>query len=119
LAHSPSSKALQALEKYHDATKNPMAALAIQGWRLRLNEQSSRFGVLINGGALLENPREGAQVVKKIKAGQKLKIFQEKIVNPREVGPRGGAKYYDRVELFPSGEQGYIPRGGDDFTPFI
>jgi hypothetical protein len=119
LAHIPSSKALNALEKYHEATKDPTAALAIQGWRLRSNEQSPRFGVLSNDGALLENPREQAQVVKKIKAGQKVKILQEKIVNPKEVGPRGGAQYYDRVELLPSGEPGYLPRAGDDFSPFM
>jgi hypothetical protein len=119
LAHIPSSRALNALEKYYDATQDPAAALAIQGWRLRLNEQSSRFGVFINDGALLENPREKAQVVKEVKAGQKVKILQEKIANPKEVGPRGGVQYYDRVELLPSAEQGYVPRGGDDFTPFM
>jgi hypothetical protein len=119
LAHIPSSRALNALEKYFEATQDPAAALAIQGWRLRLNEQSSRFGVLINDGALLENPREKALVVKKIKAGQKVKIFKEQIANPKEVGPRGGVQYYDRVELLPSGEQGYVPRGGDDFSPFM
>jgi hypothetical protein len=119
LAHIPGSQARQALEKYQEATQDPTAALAIQGWRLRLNEQSSRFGVLINDGALLEHPREKAQVVKQIKAGQKVKILQEKIVNPKEVGPRGGAQYYDRVELWPSSEQGYIPRSGDDFSPFM
>ena len=119
LAHIPSSQARHALEKYQEATQDPTAALAIQGWRLRLREQSSRFGVLINDGSLLENPGEKAQVVKKIKAGQKVKILQEKIANPKEVGARGGAQYYDRVELFPSSEQGYIPQGGDDFSPFM
>ncbi len=119
LAHIPSSRSLKVLEDYYAATKDPVAARALQGWRLRLNEQSSRFGVLINDGSLLEDPREKARVVKKIKAGQKVKILQERIANPREVGPRGGAMLYDRVELIHSGEQGYIPRAGDDFTPFI
>ncbi len=119
LAHIPSSGSLKVLEKYYAATKDPTAALAIKGWRLRLNEQSPRYGVLTNDGFLLERPEEKAQVVKKIKSGQQVKVLQEKIANPREVGPRGGAVYYDRVELLPSAEQGYIPRAGDDFTPFM
>jgi hypothetical protein len=119
LAHVPSSRSRQVLEKYQEASKDPVAALALKGWWLRYFEQSVRFGVLINDGSLLERPEEKALVVKRIKSGQKVKILQEKIANPREVGPRGGAQYYDRVELFPSGEPGYIARGGDDFTPFM
>jgi hypothetical protein len=119
LAHIPNSRSFQVLEKYQGATQDPTAALALQGWRLRLNEQSTRFGVLVNDGALLERPEEKALVVKKIKSGQKVKILQEMIANPKEVGPRGGAVYYDRVELQPSAEQGYIPRAGDDFSPFM
>ena len=119
LAHIPDSRSFQVLEKYYDASKDPTAARAIEGWRLRRNEQSPRFGVLVNDGALLERPEEKALVVKRIKAGQKVKILQEMIANPKEVGPRGGAAYYDRVELLPSAEQGYLPRAGDDFTPFI
>jgi hypothetical protein len=119
LAHLSSSRARQALEKYFEATHDPTAALALKGWRLRNNEQSPRFGVLLSEGALLEAPREKAQVVKKLKAGQQVKIMQEKIVSPKEVGPRGGPQLYDRVELVPSAEQGYIPRAGDDFSPFI
>jgi hypothetical protein len=119
LAHLPSSRARQALERYYEASQDPTAALALKGWRLRYNEQSPRFGVLLNAGALLENPREKAQVVKKLKAGQQVKILQERIVNPKEVGPRGGPQLYDRVELVPSAERGYIPRAGDDFAPFI
>ena len=53
------------------------------------------------------------------KPGQQVKVLQEKKANSREVGPRGGPVFYDRVELVPSGEQGYIPRAGDDFTPFM
>jgi hypothetical protein len=119
LAHLPSSRARQALERYYDASQDPTAALALKGWRLRYNEQSPRFGVLLSEGALLEAPREKAQVVKKLKAGQQVKIMQERIVNPKELGPRGGPQLYDRVELVPSAEQGYIPRAGDDFSPFI
>jgi hypothetical protein len=119
LAHIPGSKSRQVLETYYDATEDPTAALALAGWRLRYNEQSTRFGVLARDGDLLERPEEKALVVKKIKAGQKAKILQEMIANTREVGPRGGARYYDRVELLPSGEQGYIPRAGDDFSPFM
>lgn len=119
LAHIPGSKSLAVLEKHHAATKDPVAALALKGWWLRRHEDSPRFGVLINDGGLLERPAEKARVVKQVKSGQKVKILQEMIANPRETGPRGGAGYYDRVELVPSAEQGFIPRGGDDFSPFM
>ena len=56
LAHIPSSKSLAVLEKHHAATKDPAAALALKGWWLRRHEDSSRFGVLINDGGLLERP---------------------------------------------------------------
>jgi len=119
LGHIPSSKSLKALETYQAATQDATAALAIKGWWLRRFQESSRYGVLVNDGSLLESAGEKSREVKKLKSGQKVKILQEKIANYREVGPRGGPAYYDRVELLPSGEQGYIPRAGDDFTPFI
>jgi hypothetical protein len=119
LGHIPSAASLKVLETYQAASKDANAALAIKGWRLRRFQESSRYGVLVNDGVLLETAGEKSRVVKKLKSGQQVKILQEKIANYREVGPRGGPVYYDRVELLPSGEPGYIPRAGDDFTPFI
>ena len=119
LGRIPKSGSLKVLEKYYFATKDPAAALAMQGWKLRERERSPRYGVLAKDAALLEYPEEKARVLKRIKAGQQVKVLHEKNPNPREVGPRGGPIYYDRVDLVPSGEQGYIPRAGDDFTPFL
>lgn len=113
------SVSLQVLEKYYFATKDPMAALAMQGWKLRDRERSPRYGVLAKDATLLEYPEEKARVLKRLKAGQQVKVLNEKNHNPREVGPRGGPVFYDRVDLVPSGEQGYITRAGDDFTPFM
>jgi hypothetical protein len=119
LGRIPKSGALKVLEKYYFATKDPTAALAIQGWKLREREQNPRYGVLAKDAALLEYPEEKARVHKRLKAGQQVKVLHEKNPNPREVGPRGGPVFYDRVDLIPSGEQGYILRAGDDFTPFM
>ncbi len=119
LGHIPKSSSFQALEKYQFATKDPMAALAMQGWKLRARERSHRYGVLVKDALLLESPIKQARVLKKIKPGQQVKILQEKNANPKEVGPRGGPVFYDRVELIPSGEQGFIARAGDDFSPFM
>jgi hypothetical protein len=119
LGRIPKSVSRQVLEKYYFATKDPMAALALQGWKLRDREQNPRYGVLAKDAALLESAEEQARVLKRLKAGQQVKVLHEKNPNPREVGPRGGPVYYDRVDLVPSGEQGYIIRAGDDFTPFM
>ncbi|MFI5331186.1 MAG: hypothetical protein ACHQ2F_09155 [Desulfobaccales bacterium] len=119
LGHIPKQVALQALEKYFASSHDPTAALAIQGWQLRSTMQSSRYGVLTNETPLLEKPRENARVVKELKAGQQVKIVREKLTSPGEEGPRGGPAYYERVELIPTGEEGYISRAGDDFSPFI
>jgi len=119
LGRIPKSESLQVLEKYYFATKDPAAALAMQGWNLREREQNPRYGVLAKDAALLEHPEEEALVLKKLKAGQQVKVLYERIPNPREVGPRGGPVYYDRVDLVSTGEQGYILRAGDDFTPFM
>lgn len=119
LGRIPKSGSLKVLEKYYSATKDPTAVLAMQGWKLREREQSPRYGVLAKDAALLEYPEEQARVLKRLKAGQQVKVLHEKNPNPREVGPRGGPVYYDRVDLIPSGEQGYIIRAGDDFTPFM
>ncbi len=119
LGRIPKTSSLLVLEKYYFATKDPTAALAIQGWNLRMTEQSSRYGVLANNATLLERPEEKARVLKNLKAGQQVKVLHEKSPNPKEVGPRGGPMFYDRVDLLPSGEQGYIPRAGDEFSPFM
>jgi len=119
LGRIPKSGSLKVLEKYYFTTKDPTAALAMQGWKLREREQSPRYGVLAKDAQLLEYPEEKARVLKRIKAGQQVKVLHEKNPNPREVGPRGGPVFYDRVDLIPSGEQGYIIRAGDDFTPFM
>ena len=119
LGRIPKSSSLQVLEKYYFATKDPLAALAMQGWKLRAREESPRYGVLAKDAVLLESPDKQARVLKRIKPGQQVKILHEKNPNPREVEPRGGPMFYDRVDLVPSGEQGYIPRAGDDFTPFM
>jgi hypothetical protein len=119
LGRIPKSGSLKVLEKYYFATKDSTAALAMQGWKLREREQSPRYGVLAKDAKLLEYPEEKARVLKRLKAGQQVKVLHEKNSNPREVGPRGGPVFYDRVDLIPSGEQGYIIRAGDDFTPFM
>ncbi len=119
LGRIPKSSSLQVLEKYYFTTKDPLAALAMKGWRLRAREENPRYGVLAKDAVLLESSDQQARVLKRIKSGQQVKILHEKNSNPREVGPRGGPMFYDRVELLPSGEQGFIPRAGDDFTPFM
>ncbi len=119
LGRIPKSSALQALEKYYAASKDPMAALAIKGWKLRAWEQNPHYGVLAKQATLLEGPEAQARVLKRLKPGQKVRISQEKRPNPKEVSPRGGPVYYDRVDLIPSGEQGYLRRPEDDFAPFM
>jgi hypothetical protein len=118
LGHIPQPSALQVLEKYAAASLDPSAALAIQGWKLRAAKGPS-YGILTNDGPLLEKPEEKARVLKELKAGQPVKIERARLTSPGEEGPRGGPAYYDRVELIPSGETGYISRAGDDFSPFM
>ena len=119
LARIPDSRAVKVLENYRAATGDQVAALAIKGYRLRQFQQSARYGVMVNESALLERPESKAPVLKRLKPGQEVKLLREKVANPREQGPRGRAATYDRVELLPGGEQGFVPRSGDDFSPFI
>jgi hypothetical protein len=119
LAHIRQPGALQVLEKYSAASRDPNATLALQGWHLRADMKNPRCGVLINDAPLLAQPSETALVLKNLKSGQTVKIEQEKIAAPGEEGPRGGPAHYDRVELIPGGEKGYIQRRGDDFSPFM
>lgn len=118
LGHLPQPSALQVLKKYYAVSKDVSAALAIQGWQLRAQE-GPRHGVLTNDAPLLEQPSEKARVVKDLKSGQAVKIEQEMITAPGEEGPRGGPAHYDRVELLPGREKGYLRRSGDDFSPFM
>ncbi len=119
LGHIPKSSSLEILEKYYFATKDPAAALAMQGWRLRAREQNPRYGVLAREALLLEGPHRQALVLKKLKPGQQVMVLTERNFNPQEKGPRGEPVFYARVDLVPSGEQGYLIRIGDDFTPFM
>lgn len=119
LAHIPGDRSRQALEQYLAASQDQTAALALKGHRLRQAQQSSRYGIVIHDTPLLSQPREQAPVVREISSGQQVKIVQERIINAQEEGPRGGPSVYDRVELLPGGERGYIQRAGDGFTPFI
>ncbi|MDR3569120.1 MAG: hypothetical protein P4L43_13915 [Syntrophobacteraceae bacterium] len=119
LGHIPLSSALKVLETYGAAGHDPAAALAVKGWKLRARKKGQGYGVLANDGALLENPSAAARVVKRLKAGQAVQIERTMIACPGEQGPRGGPAYYDRVKLLPGGEQGYIGRAGDDFSPFL
>ena len=118
LGHIPKPSALQVLEKYSAASHDSGAALAIKGWKLRA-EKGPGYGVLTNDAPLLSKPAAQARVVKELKAGQPVKIEGEMITSPGEEGPRGGPAHYDRVELIPGGEKGYISRAGDDFSPFM
>ena len=118
LGHILKPAALQVLEKYSAASRDPSAALASQGWKLRA-EKGPGYGVLTNDATLLEKPAAQAPVVKELKAGQPVKIVGEMITSPGEEGPRGGPANYDQVELIPGGEKGYISRAGDDFSPFM
>lgn len=118
LGHIAKASALQVLDKYSAASHDPSAALAIKGWKLRA-EKGPGYGVLTNDAPLLSKPAAQAPVVKEIKAGQPVKIEGEMITSPGEEGPRGGPANYDRVELLPGGEKGYISRAGDDFSPFM
>jgi hypothetical protein len=119
LAHIPQPSALKVLEKYSAVSHDPTAALAITGWQLRAREQGRHYGVLTNNAPLLEKPEGKACVVKELKAGQPVQVVRQMINNPGEQGPRGGPANYDQVELIPGGEQGYIQRAGDDFSPFM
>jgi hypothetical protein len=115
--HGPTSQDL--LAHYYMATNDKTALLAIAGHKLRSAQPGQSCGVLVNEAVLRAGPSEQAKVMKNLSPGQKVKILKEKIDNPREEGPRGGPTLYDQVELIPGGEQGYIPRAGDNFTPFI
>lgn len=119
LAHITQAPALQVLEKYAAASRDPGAALAIKGWKLRAQKQGPDYGVLTNNAPLLEKPAAKAWVVKQLKAGQAVQIVRAMIASPGEEGPRGGPAHYDQVKLLPGGEQGYIARAGDDFSPFM
>jgi hypothetical protein len=119
LGQIPQPSALQVLEKYAAASHDPGAALAIKGWKLRAQEKGPGYGVLTNAAPLLAEPAAQARVVKKLQAGQPVKIERTMITNPHEAGPRGGPANYDQVQLIPGGEQGYILRAGDDFSPFM
>jgi hypothetical protein len=119
LAHIDGADSLKVLTDYYAGTKDETAALAIKGHRLRSARKSGAYGILINETVLLSSPSQEAGRLKQLRAGQQVKILKERIANPREEGPRGGPALYDRVELWPTGEPGYIPRAGDDFSPFI
>jgi hypothetical protein len=119
LAHIPQAPALQVLEKYAAASHDPSAALAIKGWKLRAQKQGPGYGVLTNDTPLLAKPAGNSQVVKQLQAGQAVQIVRAMITSPGEEGPRGGPAHYDQVKLLPGGEQGYIARAGDDFSPFM
>jgi hypothetical protein len=119
LGHIPQASALQVLEQYSAASQDPSAALAIKGWKLRAQMKGPGYGVLTNDAPLLAKPAAQARVVKKLKAGQAVKIVRAMITSPGEEGPRGGPAHYDQVELLPGREQGYIARAGDDFSPFM
>ncbi len=119
LGHIPKQSALKVLKKYEAESHNPGAALAIEGWKLRAKKKAAGYGVLINDGPLLKKPSAGARVLKQLKAGQPVRIEKTMITSPGEKGPRGGPVHYDRVRLLPGGEQGYIGREGDDFSPFM
>ncbi len=119
LSHIPQTSALKTLEKYYAAGRDPVAALAIKGWNLRDWERNPRYGVLLRENVLLERPEKAARVLRRLKPGEQVRIIFERSTNPREVGPRGGPVLYDRVELLPIGDQGFIPRAGDDFSPFM
>jgi hypothetical protein len=119
LGHIPQASALQVLEKYSAASHDPSAALAIKGWKLRAQKKGPGYGVLSNDAPLLSKPAGNSPVVKQLKAGQAVKIEHEMITSPGEEGPRGGPAHYDQVKLLPGGEQGYIARAGDDFSPLM
>jgi hypothetical protein len=119
LGHIPHPSALQVLEKYAAASHDPSAALAIKGWKLRAQKKGTGYGVLTNDAPLLSKAAGNSQVVKQLKAGQAVQIEHEMITSPSEEGPRGGPAHYDQVKLLPGGEQGYIARAGDDFSPFM
>jgi hypothetical protein len=119
LAHIPQPSALKVLEKYAAADQDPGAVLAVKGWKLRAEKKAACYGVLSNDAALLERPSADARVVKQLKAGQAVRIERTMIANPGEEGARGGPAHYDQVKLLPGGEQGYIGRAGDDFSPFM
>jgi hypothetical protein len=119
LGHIPQPPALQVLENYSGASRDPSAALAIKGWKLRALKKSHGYGVLTNNAPLVEKPSERARILKELKSGQAVKIEREMITSPGEEGPRGGPAYYDQIELIPGGEKGYIFRAGDDFSPFM
>jgi hypothetical protein len=119
LGHIPQPSALRVLEKYDAASRDPSAALAIKGWKLRAASKGPSYGVLTNDAPLLEKPAATARVLKELKAGQPVKIESASLTSPDEEGPRGGPAYYDRVDLIPGGEPGFISRAGDDFSPFM
>jgi hypothetical protein len=119
LAHIGGAHSLKVLTDYYADIQDETAALAIKGHRLRAAQKSGAYGILINEAVLLSRPSQAAGRLKQLRAGQQVKILKERIANPREEGPRGGPALFDRVKLWPSGEPGYIPRAGDDFSPFI
>ena len=119
LGHILKPSALQVLEKYFAASQDPTAALAIKGWKLRAAEQGPRYGVLTNDAPLLLKPSEQARVVKKLQAGQPVKIERELIISPGRKDPGEARLIMTKAELIPSREKGYISRAGDDFSPFM
>jgi uncharacterized protein len=119
LGHIAQPSALKVLEAYAAASHDSTAALAVKGWKLRARKKAAGYGVLTNDAPLLEKPSAGARVVKQLKAGQAVQIEHAMLTSPGEQGPRGGPAHYDQARLLPGGEQGYIGRAGDDFSPFM
>ena len=119
LSRLPSASALMALEQYRAASRDPVAALAISGFKLRQAQGSAHYGVMINDGELLEQPNEKSRMITKVKAGQAVKIITRRIGNHQEESPRGGPVYYDRIHLLDRGLEGYLARPGDCFSPYF
>ena len=128
LAHIDSNRSLKILMKFSDWTMDKLnkdvTELAIKGFQLRRTQKSKvareRYGVLVRAKAkLLEQPSEGAPVLKLLKSGQRVKVLKPYLENQKEEGPRGGPAVFDYVELIPQGDRGYIQRFGGDFTSFI
>lgn len=119
LAMIKSEKALRVLESYYAKTKDETAKLAISGRELRRRMKSDDYGVLVNGKAVHEKPREDSRVMTTVSAGQAIRILKRGIESDTDEGPRGDAAVYDYVEILPDGIKGYIERAGDDFVPWI
>lgn len=119
LAHIPSAQALLVLQRQTDPEDRILCRLAIKGFELRKRKKASSFGVVGDSCPLLATASMKSKLMANLPAGTEVRILKERVANLKELGARGGPAVYDQVLVLSTRARGFIPRKGDDFSPFF